>query len=304
MLIELIFFTQKRIDFGFSKGKNMGPAILNQCDISVGVFEACLDLSFHLCIHLLSASCYRRHPIFPAAAEFHQSFCYSLWRPYLNGSGLTLTVHSCLHIYQSILSSIFYLSVHQEAPLPLCYRYRVLFFSKTPHKMLFLFFFSTCILLPVCYSRCPFVLHPPLHTSSLLWQHSYLSGHPSIFKHHLSSPFPSLLLLNTCLLFFFFSPPSQTNLFTATSLCDLAIFVPFPPCCCCFFFLSLILSPATSPSSHSGLSHPESGLSGWSDCSRCSQATNICFPCSRCISTLLIRLTALTPQSLLSLLLP
>lgn len=210
MLIELIFFTQKRIDFGFSKGKNMGPAILNQCDISVGVFEACLDLSFHLCIHLLSVSCYRRHPIFPAAAEFHQSFCYSLWRPYLNGSGLTLTVHSCLHIYQSILSSIFYLSVHQEAPLPLCYRYRVLFFSKTPHKMLFLFFFSTCILLPVCYSRCPFVLHPPLHTSSLLWQHSFLSGHPSIFKHHLSSPFPSLLLLNTCLLFFFFLP-SITN---------------------------------------------------------------------------------------------
>lgn len=47
---------------------------LTQCDISAGECAACLDLSFHLCINLLSlsASRYRRHPIFNAAAEFHQ----------------------------------------------------------------------------------------------------------------------------------------------------------------------------------------------------------------------------------------
>lgn len=50
---------------------------LNQCDISAGEFEACLDLSFHLCINLRSLF---RHPdteesilFSPAATEFHQS---------------------------------------------------------------------------------------------------------------------------------------------------------------------------------------------------------------------------------------
>ena len=216
----------------------MRPAILNQCDISVGVFEACLDLSFHLCIHLLSASCYRRHPIFPAAAEFHQSFCYSLWRPYLNGSGLTLTVHSCLHIYQSILSSIFYLSVHQEAPLPLCYHYRVLFFSKTSHKMLFfvlLFQPAFCylfvtpgvpssftlhfthLLFSVNTAIC-LVIHPSSNTTRAVhFPLSFYSKHaffffflPSItnqpFHGNISLPFSYLPTLST-LLFFFISHP-------------------------------------------------------------------------------------------------
>jgi len=51
-----------------------GDMKLNQRDISAGESEACLDLSFHLCINLLSPSafCDRRHPTFHAAAELHQ----------------------------------------------------------------------------------------------------------------------------------------------------------------------------------------------------------------------------------------
>lgn len=170
--------------------------------------------------------------------------------------------------------------------------------------MLFLFFFfnlhfATCLLLPVSLRPSPSTSHiySSLTTQLSVWSSIHLQTPPeqSISRSPFTQHMPSF--------FFFFSPPSQTSLFTATSLCHLAIFLPFPHCCCFFFFFYLSSFPL--PHHHPpGLSHPESGLSGWSDCSRCSQATNICFPCSRCISTLLIRLTALTPQSLLSLLLP
>lgn len=88
-----------------------GNMKLNHCDISVRESAASLDLSFHLCINLppVSASCYKKASYFQRCSLVSSAFCYSFWRRYLNGRGLALTIHSCLHIYQSILLSIFYL---------------------------------------------------------------------------------------------------------------------------------------------------------------------------------------------------
>lgn len=179
----------------------MKPAILNQCDIiSWGLWsmlrlifslmhQSFLSLSLSLCILLQKAS------YFPCCSWISSVFCYSFWRPYLNGSGLTLTTHSRLHFYQSILSSIFYLSVHQELPLPptLPPPYTVSFVSKIAQKIVFYLHLATRLFL----SKVPaFVLHPSLHTSLSDNTAFCLVIHPS------SNTFPWTV---HCPLFFFFT---------------------------------------------------------------------------------------------------
>lgn len=204
---------KKNLLSAFLRG-NMRQAILNQCDISAGEFEACLDLSFHLCINLLFLSLslsilLQKASHFPFCSWISSVFCYSMWRPYLNGNGLTLTSHSCLHIYQGILSSIFYLpllsSTSTGRSLSATAIHRFIYLKKNTTQMLFFFF---------CYLLLSVSLCPSPSTSHIysLWQHSYLSGHPSVFKHlsHMNSPFlsPSTEAFFPSFFSFFF-PPSQ-----------------------------------------------------------------------------------------------
>lgn len=181
------------------------------------------SLSLFLSILLQKAS------YFPCCSWISSVFCYSFWRPYLNGNGLTLTIHSCLHIYQSTLSSIFHLSIlflyikrASESLLPLYTQFQS--FQKHHKNVFFLAFCYVFVSLSVPSS---FTLHFT-HLVSLTAQ---LSVWSSI---HLQTPFPtwtvcfSLLLLNRSFLsiFLFFFLPFITNLFMVTSLCHLALYLP------------------------------------------------------------------------------
>lgn len=176
----------------FLKG-NMRLAIVKQCDISAGEFAACLDLSFHLCINLFSPGILlQKASYFPCCSWISSVICYSFWRPYLNGNGLTLTIHSCLHIFQSVLSSIFYLSLlscTSRDPLLACSRApslllllcTVSFVSETPHECCCFYYYlhlGTCFFL-----LSSFILHftrlPSLTTQLSVWS----SIHPQ-------TPFP------------------------------------------------------------------------------------------------------------------
>lgn len=104
-------------------------------------------------------------------------------RPCLNGNGLTRTIRSCLHIDQSVLSLILYLSslcCTSRGHWILCSRSEVSLILKTQLTGFLL------LVPPVFFSPCFFVLSPPLHTSTLS-DNSYLSGYPSI---HLPTPLP------------------------------------------------------------------------------------------------------------------
>lgn len=194
----------------------MRLAILNQCDISAGKCAACFDLSFHLCINPLSLSILlQKASYFPCYSWISSVFCYSLWRPYLNGNSLTLTIHSCLHIYQSILSSIFYLSLlsctSRNCTLAdAASVHTASFVSKTTHKCF-------CLRLVTCLcSQCSFVLYPPLHTSTLpdstaicLVIHPSSNNFPTWTVHPVSLPPEAFTRL-----FSFVPPLSQT--FTST----------------------------------------------------------------------------------------
>lgn len=72
-----------------------------------------------------------------------------------------MTTCSCLHIYQSTLSSIFYLSVCQEPPPYLPPHHTLSFVPKIAHRIVFCLCVATCLFL----SDVPAsVLHPSLHT--------------------------------------------------------------------------------------------------------------------------------------------
>lgn len=156
-----------------------GNMKLNYCDISARESAASLDLSFHLCINLLpvSASCYKAS-YFQRCSLVSSVFSYSFWRRYLNGSGLTVTIHSCLHICQSVLSSIFYLFPYIKKLLILCYSCAPFHSLQMQCRNAFI----SWILLPVCPP-------PPSQLSSSIslcfthlsstWQNGYLSGDPS-----------------------------------------------------------------------------------------------------------------------------
>lgn len=163
-----------------------GTMKLNHCDISVRESAASLDLSFHLCINLppVSASCYKKASFFQRCSLVSSVFCYSFWRHYLNGSGLALTIHSCLHIYQSILLSIFYLF------LPFCTSRSPWFVATVVYHLIH----HKCnagmlLFLALCYMFALFCVPPPSRLSSSVslcfthlsstWQNSYLSGDPS-----------------------------------------------------------------------------------------------------------------------------
>ncbi len=68
-----------------------------------------------------------------------------------------LSTHLSIHSFISLLP----LCTSRDSVTSLLQLYTVSFISKTPHD------FWTCILQLVSLSQCPFVLHPPLHTSTL-----------------------------------------------------------------------------------------------------------------------------------------
>lgn len=244
----------------------MRLAIVKQCDISAGEFAACLDLSFHLCINLFSPGILlQKASYFPCCSWISSVICYSFWRPYLNGNGLTLTIHSCLHIFQSVLSSIFYLSLlscTSRDPLLACSRTpslllllllllpcTVSFVSEKPHECCCCCFYYY---LHLCYLFLPsFVLYPPLHTSTVPDNTAIcLVIHPSsntfpTWRAHFSYPSFNRQLsfhLTSSLSHFFHL--SLNHFFIIASLCHLALFSPL-------FFICLPLSlPPHPPPSH------------------------------------------------------
>lgn len=206
-------------------------------------------------------------------------FCYSLWRPYLNGNGLTLD-NPQLFTHPSMRPSFFHQSFLPLFPctsVTRCYRTFIPFKNNT--RM-----FLACNL-TVCCSQRRFVLHPPLHTSP----HSdntaiCLVIHPSsnTFFPHLNSPFLSPFTQPRL------SPPLPPSLpHHLSQEFHLSLHQPFhgnismsfsSPLRLSLFFMNLgplccrLTSLPVAPRSCRTI------LSGWSDCSRCSQATNICFP--------------------------
>lgn len=123
-------------------------------------------------------------PFFQRCSLVSSVFCDSFWRHYLNGSGLALTIHSCLHIYQSILLSIFYLF------LPFCTSRSPWFVATVVYHLIH----HKCnagmlLFLALCYMFALFCVPPPSQLSSSVslcfthlsstWQNGYLSGDPS-----------------------------------------------------------------------------------------------------------------------------
>lgn len=226
----------------------------------------------------------------------------------LSSDNSQLSTHLSIHPFIHLLPVSTFLYIKES----LIRRYCCIPFN--PSQMQRRNAFISCTLLHVCFVLCPsplsvvFLCLPLLHTS-ILNMTKWLSVWWSIFKHlsHLSGPFHSLLFLQrklcsqTFLLFLY----HKSFIFHFFILFIISRCLPFSPLSpissLSVFLLSLsacwyrtLLLPLSS----------RTILSGWSECSRCSQAANICFPLSCWISALLIRLTALTPQSLVSLLLP
>lgn len=238
------------------------PGSLNQCDRS-DCWARTYLFTLHqssLCLSILL----QKESYFSCCSWISSVVCCFLWRPYLNGNGLTLTIHGCRHIFQFILSSIFF---HQPLSLfsaATCPHRRSRWFDYITYSKCFFFFCLLWILLSVCFSLCCTILSCPPHARPA-WRQQPL-GHPQ-------TP-----LFAPC----FFLPASrifhltfrQSFHLSAISP-SLSIYVAFSPSFLFFFhFLlppSLFATPALC-SLYTAL------LFGRSDCSRCSRTTNICFP--------------------------
>lgn len=77
----------------------------------------------------------------------------------LNSDEPQLSTHLSRHSFINLLPASSFLYINR--PLTLCYRYTQVHLPQKKHHTNVVFFFATCC------SQCPFVLHPPLHTSTL-----------------------------------------------------------------------------------------------------------------------------------------
>lgn len=145
----------------------MRLAILNQCDISAGECAACLDLSFHLCINLLSQHSVTEDILFSVLQlNFISLLLFPLktlseWEQ-LNSENPQLSTHLSIRSFITLLPVSYFL--YREKSHTRSYRFSTRRFIcyKNNTQMFF-----TCILLPVCCSQCCVVLYPPFHTSTL-----------------------------------------------------------------------------------------------------------------------------------------
>lgn len=238
------------------------PGSLNQCDRS-DCWARTYLFTLHqssLCLSILL----QKESYFSCCSWISSVVCCFLWRPYLNGNGLTLTIHGCRHIFQFILSSIFF---HQPLSLfsaATCPHRRNRWFDYITYSKCFFFFsssldFAICLFFSVAPSsaahRTPGL--PGVSSRSVILKRLF-SPHVSFslphvsFISHFDNPFISVPFL-----------PLSLYLRSLFSLFFIFFHFLLPP--------SLFATPALC-SLYTAL------LFGRSDCSRCSRTTNICFP--------------------------
>lgn len=236
------------------------PGSLNQCDRS-DCWARTYLFTLHqssLCLSILL----QKESYFSCCSWISSVVCCFLWRPYLNGNGLTLTIHGCRHIFQFILSSIFF---HQPLSLfsaATCPHRRSRWFDYITYSKCFFFFCLLWILLSVCFSLLHHPLLPTARPACLASAAARSSSNASFRPMFLS---PCLTYLSSHI----------STILSSQCHFSLSIYVAFSPSFFIFFhFLlppSLFATPALC-SLYTAL------LFGRSDCSRCSRTTNICFP--------------------------